>query len=816
MTKYMSQLLFLLLIVVVARSLRAQDLGIFVGEPKIYDDQALALMLNAATAQLTTLRPIDQTTLIGHIGAAQGASLSQSGFALQVNGLPSVGNVTTTASGTPSTVQTLGTTTTTAAGATTSGTTTTNQTTTPSSTVQNVATQPSVAASAPSAPAPSTSLPSAYSISAMDTLNEQMQLTYEIANLQLLLQGSLTDRFVTGTRLLKHRTTVGFPISITPPAEKRFRNAVAEVDVIVRNGPGMMTPEQGPGLVTILPREKTYNVANITDRSVSIGGGVVTQVASVGATWLWGHKTYYLVQDQDTVALQRQSPAGQTEFAWQFRPVLGRQFVRSGLRQTFVQLAFPTGISRCSRLGDIAITVRWRKYDSKNGSVGAEIASSTAQRYPLEYFDMTPQADSVTIEDVGAGMITISAAGGFLPGTSVRIGAVTLNDSVSNFALTPSGLRFTIPAILAATNPPMLVSRDGTEQELLQNDAAVGNPPQGLATCADQTTPPVAENQPSSVSRSVANPTTVNTPMVTTTEPIAPKVDWERCPQADADLPSAKQVEICRVVVRPYSDTESEVTVNLEKIPKDPARHNPLVALIGGKLFGLSDSPFLSGEPSSLRFVAPSDLIKSNRVVIVKRLFWGPNFSAQAKLPMAPGRSITKINLLSAGDDTVFAISGTGVDQIRVLIPSIGVRLTPIALPGMSGAVDTTTMLMHVESAQLKGLKQFTLQVGDQPPVILAVPDDAKPPDSKPVLKPQDPIPPGTGESLTIRGTGLDKVKRIKYLKATLSFRLALDKQSLTLDLPPEITSTEGVRYLDVLFTDGSSARYEIDVKQKK
>jgi len=38
-----------------------------------------------------------------------------------------------------------------------------------------------------------------------------MQLTYEIANLQLLLEGSLSDRFVRRQRIVKRRTTVGFP-----------------------------------------------------------------------------------------------------------------------------------------------------------------------------------------------------------------------------------------------------------------------------------------------------------------------------------------------------------------------------------------------------------------------------------------------------------------------------------------------------------------------------------------------------------------------------------------------------------------------------
>ena len=181
--------------------------------------------------------------------------------------------------------------------------------------------------------------------------------------------------------------------------------------------------------------------------------------------------------------------------------------------------------------------------------------------------------------------------------------------------------------------------------------------------------------------------------------------------------------------------------------------------------------------------------------------------------------TVSKVNLLSTGDDTVFAVSGIGVEKIRVLSPSKGVTLEPITLQDRvtkAKSVDTTTILMHVTGDQLKSLKQFVFQINNEPPIIMAVPSDAKPADTKPSLKAQDPIAPGTGMSVTISGTGLDDIKSIKYLKTTLNFRLALDKKSLTVDLPSEVTSTEGVRFLDVTYTDGTTARYEIDVKKKQ
>ncbi len=55
-------------------------------------------------------------------------------------------------------------------------------------------------------------------------------------------------------------------------------------------------------ITTLLPREKTYNVASISENNISLGGGIATQVLGVSGSWFRGHKTYYVVQDQDTVA----------------------------------------------------------------------------------------------------------------------------------------------------------------------------------------------------------------------------------------------------------------------------------------------------------------------------------------------------------------------------------------------------------------------------------------------------------------------------------------------------------------------------------
>ena len=280
--------------------------GIRIDIPKIYDDSLLQQMLAAAQARLTSLQLIDQTGIAARLGSVTGASQQITGVAVSAQGLP-LPQIATTANGATNST------------ATTLSSTGTSSVTTAGAPVQNtVTTAPQTGAPGATVPAATTSMPSSFSVSASDILNEQMQLTYEVANLRLLLEGSLTDWYLNNTKFLasKTRVTVGFPITIS--ADKRYKDAVAIVEAMVETQPA----DAGvPAVTALLPRDKTYNVAAITDTSVSIGAGLVTQLAGISGSFLWGHKTYYLVKDQDTVARMVQpDQKTQTGFLWEFRP----------------------------------------------------------------------------------------------------------------------------------------------------------------------------------------------------------------------------------------------------------------------------------------------------------------------------------------------------------------------------------------------------------------------------------------------------------------------------------------------------------------
>ena len=152
-----------------------------------------------------------------------------------------------------------------------------------------------------------------------------------------------------------------------------------------------------PGLIAVLPRERTYNTANIRGSSINLAGAATTQVLTAGVTWFRHTKTYYVVQAQDTVAFTaapdlraadgKPSTLNQvsTTFGWLFRPVLGQSRVQPGLRQLFAEISFPGQSAPASTsYGKVTVTTRWRHFDKKTGAVGGEIADSGYERDEIQ------------------------------------------------------------------------------------------------------------------------------------------------------------------------------------------------------------------------------------------------------------------------------------------------------------------------------------------------------------------------------------------------------------------------------------------------
>ncbi len=309
------------------------------------------------------------------------------------------------------------------------------------------------------------------------------------------------------------QTTIGFPISIDPP--RQFRRAVAEVRILIEPYPTPESGGTPPvSIVNLLPSQKTYNVAKITSKQKSFGGAaVIDQVVNAGVSGGKSKDRLYLAKDTDTVALQYDHPSvkplgapfpekvltslevgvrmqklsdcddewfveGPVEpptqnldaktlndravdakrsrsnsvvFGWQFRPVLGADYVLSGPRQVFAQLALPEGLDESTFSPAVMVQTRWREYDERKQVVGPVFHSSctvTAIKDPVIIQNPLRVRDS-TWDDIGGGLVKIKTHGSFFsPGISLQSGSNTY----PAVAFTGQELQFFAPAKDLITN----------------------------------------------------------------------------------------------------------------------------------------------------------------------------------------------------------------------------------------------------------------------------------------------------------------------------------------------------------------------------
>jgi hypothetical protein len=676
--------------------------GIAVGKPKVYDDSVLQMMLNNAQSRLVSLQVLDQTGIASRLGSITGANQQISSFAISAQGPPTPQSVVT-ANGATNQV---------AATANPTGNSTVTTTNAP---VQNVVTTvPQLTPPTATAPTPSTSLPSSFSVSASDILNEQMQLTYEIANYNLLIGGPLNDHVTRVRRsngqlwtMDKPHITLGFPITINP--DKRFKDAVAVVEVEVETLPDALNDEP-PAIAALLPREKTYNVAAIKDHSGQIGAGVVTQVAGVSGSYLFGRKTYYVVKDQDTVALTFKPEAKDSRddqrigFSWEFRPVLGESYVKSGLKQTFVQLAFPAP-AHAPVIGKVLVRTYWRKYD-KNTGLAKEIISNSLHEervLPIPTFPMeqkTPIFGVTDMEDLSGGQMLVRLEGSFLGGTYVRVGSTILQAGSNGFTTEYGGIRFTASIADLAFKKTVLVTRDGTESPIYLT----------------------------------------------------------RCGKSDSfDI---------NATVAAVDETNSLLKVTLNDVA--PSCGLPVI-LIGGKAFGYSDAPIKresDGTHTTLSVLLPTGFLFANPQVAVHPVLADFRYVGKATVFDPEVEPYRLLYLRQDADNAYYLVYGQGLDDVDVVSPD-DLDLGEIADGNESDTMRTLTVPLKTA----KSVKALILKSGKDRPFVVSFPalpttDPAK--DGADGPKFQERVTVGADEAIVV-GNDLNKVQKVMFQKQELT-----------------------------------------------
>jgi hypothetical protein len=741
--------------------------GIEVGAPKIYDDASLRMMLDATRAKLAAMSGLNQDALISRLGSVNGATISQTQAGLQVAG-PVTPSVATTNTGATSSA----TTSSTAPGVVTVATAPTQSTVTTSPSVPAVPAVPSGIAFTP---------PSGVSPSSLDVLNEQMQLSYEMANMQLLLEGALSDRFVTNQRFIKPRVTLGFPISLRAPVAFKDDAAVVEVEVETspRNLSDPKVPEP-PAITALLPREKTYNVAAITDHMTSIGGGAVIGTVGVTGSYLTGHKTFYLVQDQDTVAFERPTSANAnvTSFLWEFRPVLGQHFVRGGMKQTFVQLALPI-LDTADCFGSIRIRTYWRRFDQKNGVTGDVIPESvlaSTRTFPISRFDLAPAVDAVSYEDLSDGTVLVTVKGSYLAGTYVQFGPARY-DAGKNLVVEDTGLQFTVASAAVARWTGHIVARNGEASDILN---------------------PLAQKRLRALQQTAC---TAPAPEEPVTQPT--------CPEA---------FSIGKVTVIPLDEATSSVRV---EIASSMARKNAqdLLLDIGGRVLGLSDAPVRrespTGSPIVITAAVPTALLIASPRIRVFRPFWSDVdgdglqcYDASYALTdiYGPDAVTERLVLLSVDADgnAVYLLYGNRLEHAKVLLPA------DATLESIANVNPDHIRLMRIKKAAIESSKKIVLQKEDgQRPLLLDLEDSKQAP---PKVSVDSPVILNTDE-LSVAAEQAANVVSVKLDGKALQWK-PVDSSTIRLvNLKAEgVTSEQKSREIAIGYKNGTTATLKFEV----
>lgn len=719
-----------------AQALPVEQDGLVVNQPKVYDNYYLQQQLQAMKAQLEALQILSGTTLTGKIGNIQGGTLNQTGVALQAGG-PS----------TPSTKIITG------------------------STSSNETDTTSLAPPAPSVAASSLGLPTP-AIGSTDSLREMAQLQAQITGLQLLLDGAEGDK-ISPNGSTRRVLTFGFPISIKPANETNFRrrdNSVAIIEVSFCHVP--LGPTNDLSIVTLLPRERTYDIAGLSDRSISASAGAVLGgVVSVGGGFLSRKQKYYAVQEQETVAVQNATAHCQsstqvgTSFTWAIRPVLGKTQVRPGMQDGFVQLAMdnaPMGassITACVRAG----WVHQAKHDAVQDEL-PELQGLSCAAIPNFY--TAPDVRTVNVHNAVGGILQIQARGTFLPGFRVHSGLNVLPDSAVQ--VNPSGNQLDIQ--IAAAD----FVRDG-----------------GLTV--------VGRNGES----------------------------------ADIELKAPPGlVAMGKVTARvfPYSDTLSRITLDFSQ-PYDPnpfglfnepapgsTYENPWIVTLDGTIYGLKDAPFLLNTVGMtppfnrhIEFLAPTSALATAPPMELRRLLWEAGKVTRSISSPVRFASIAKTVPLTGGDELNLMLFGTNLDKLRIEYPAACSPVKCLSSIAFGSAV------LRVDAATARDLKQIVfcqVQGAACDPEVLPLLLDVSSGNTSPAKPKLDPVTIAVGATTAkISGTATGTVSGVKYGGKAIPIHTAAGRLVLDLRQSALQGATGGSYPLVVTFADKTQVVYVLTVK---
>ncbi|MCW3098562.1 MAG: hypothetical protein JWL77_4180 [Chthonomonadaceae bacterium] len=747
--------------------------GITVSRPKLYDNRSLTLMLRTLEDTLASTNFLNAGNVAGAIDRFQGSTAKSTSTSFNIMTSPTPEIITTV---------------------------TNKGGETPTTDTEKKITSQSVTPTVPATASPATpSVAQTTGISAQDILAEQMALTYQIFNLRLLMERSLTDRLYSlklqesGTSYLlgnKGQAVVGFQISIDP--QKAFKNAVAEVEIQItpdiskakkiqtKTGSLFGSENEPPTIVAMLPMSKTYNVATVTNKSSAFGLGAVASIFNVGFGNSQSNQTLYLVRDTDTVALELPALSNDVKtlrFAWQFRPVLGRAAVEPGMRQVFAAMSLPS-LDTSDYVANVKIITRWRKYDAGRRIVGDligqdQVAPSdqeiTVYNQAFLEEQLRPKITRVDIKDAGGGQVLVTVDGeSFLPGTSVLLGNKTLGQDNAFTIQNDRRILFLAPITELLTTVPKVVGRYGGAKEI--KDPA-------------------------------------------------------------ADDGSASMIPIDSVSTTTADALNTQVTVKLKA--ETPLTH-PLVRF-GSRVYGLSDAALtITGGLSKVKeisFLAPTSMVRDARSIVVIDPFKGQAYVSEYTLQPQQDFSAKKATTLAENSETVLiAVQGSNFTRMGVSV-NVGGDDYGYSNTKEFTFVDSTLIRLLLPRQKLRGVKQITvsrtstpLPTGSTPtntdprieaPVSVLLSLDEPTPVSEPKIVKVDDIIEGASKNVKFEGTDFASIDKALFEKTELTVKKENDGKTMTIAISGLVTQQPGERQITFILTDGKEFPYILNVKPK-
>lgn len=793
--------------------------GIFVGQTKVYDERSLALMYNSLQAKLTGRDFFDQGSIAASLGKFQGARIDTSSFGFNLTTTPIPGITTETNTGTTTETNEKVTQAAVAAGATPGlpALETTSKVTTPDTVKQNI-TQAAVNAAAAAFPSQSSVIPflpqTAFGLAPQTLLSQQIEVTHTLDNLRLMLEGSITDRVITASVTIgaagvatstsaRSRAVVGFEVNLDSP--KRYENAVAEVEITIATQQPAGPPLKSPSLVSVLPRESNFNVATVTKDAKQFGFGVAVQPINVGLSLQTQKETFFLVQDLDTVSFERgqpsnvaAAPAGSVTFGWQFRPVLGQKVVKAGPRQVFAVLALPSGDLN-DFVGTVTAHTFWRKFDAKKKTVGDYIEGSESLQQlddlkvpgvlAMDNEPLQPEPASLDWMDVGQGNLLVKSRGShYLPGMGIILGNQMIDNAEKGlFLQSDKSFRWLVSGQqVARVDDALIAGRFGPPAKLrdpLERDDSNNVPCRCLTITGVTTSPVDAQNS--------------------------------------------------RVAVA-LTRSQSVLVVGGAIPAVAPPDFNPII-ILGNKSFGFSDAPLVKTTNATgvatrnmvVEFITSTQALREANKLTARILFFGKDYTdellgANFNPPAGSAFMVSKVVILTAGAENLFAITGSGFNSATVRVNVDGVALSPSAVagqPGVAGANgarltfnDPTLLTLSIPAALAKTVKQITLVQGGAP-ILLPV-TAATPPPLKPSITDIEPVNVGDQTYVKVTGTNLGSVEKAMFQGAVLKIKdVSDDGKTMEVLVTKELTAAKGRRAIDFVSKDGTEVSGELVVK---